>query len=124
MRITVIVAALTVAACSSTSPAPATGNDNSSTVAEAPVQRTEAASASNAPVIATIATNHQRVSILGGAKDGEPLRVVLRDAEGTILADNITVDELTKRDPVLGALVTTAIASNSGPSNAFLWGGL
>jgi hypothetical protein len=40
----------------------------------------------------------------------------VRDLEGTVLADGITVDELSRTDPLLGALITNAVASTGGGS--------
>jgi hypothetical protein len=70
------------------------------------------------PVVATFETHDAKISILGGAAGAdEPLRVVVRNQEGTILADGITVDELRRTDPLLGALVTTAVAHNGAKSS-------
>lgn len=60
------------------------------------------------PVIATLVTHDRRVSILSGGD----LRVSVHDRDGHLLADRITVDELRRADPVLGALVTNAVAKS------------
>lgn len=63
------------------------------------------------PVIATIATNSKKVSVIGG---GDELHVVVRDNEGAILADGLTLPELRRYDALLGVVVSDAVASNGG----------
>lgn len=71
------------------------------------------------PVIAKLATNSKKVDIIGGssrsgAQQENEVRVVVRNNEGTILADGLTLPELRRFDPLLGVMVTDAVASNSG----------
>ena len=66
-------------------------------------------SESTRPAIATLQTHDKKVTILGGIKDGG-LTVMVKNLDGTIVADGITVDELSRTDPILGALITNAVA--------------
>jgi hypothetical protein len=66
-------------------------------------------------VIASLVTHDAKVTILGSSKDGA-LRVVVRNHDGAVVADGITVDELRVSDPLLHVLVTNAIASGRGDS--------
>ena len=61
--------------------------------------------------IATMVTHDAKVTILGRGGD---LRFVVRDAEGVLVADGETLDELAKRDPELHELVTSALARQGG----------
>jgi hypothetical protein len=94
---------------------------------------------SRGPVIATVVTHDARVSILGRAGAGEAdLRVVVKNADGVLVADGITLDQLEKSNPSLHAIVTSAVASNgdgsyvdatlrrgpAAPSRGFLYHGL
>ncbi len=60
-------------------------------------------------VIAKVQTHDAKVSILAGGGD---LRVVVRKTDGTLVADGVTVDELRAKDPMLHAIVTSAVASS------------
>ena len=84
--------------------------DESSPTEPQPVTE-PAATKATGPVIAMIATNNKRVAIVGG---GEERRVIVRDNEGTILADGLTLAELRAYDPLLGLVVGDAVASNGG----------
>ena len=100
---TALLVALALAACA---PASETTSSTQTTTPETVAKSTR-------PTIATLQTHDKKVTILGGAKDGE-LRVLVRDLEGTVLADGITVDELSRTDPMLGALITNAVAQSGG----------
>lgn len=89
-----------------------------SSSAEAPAS--EPVAKTNRPVIATLETNRAKVSILGSIKDGEPLRVIVRDNTGAIVADGITTDELRRTDPMLGELVDSAFARNGELPKTYL----
>jgi hypothetical protein len=52
------------------------------------------------------------VSIVGGR--GKDLRVVVTKDDGTVVADNVTIDELQTKDPEAYALVKSAVASSHG----------
>lgn len=113
MRSTVIAAVLTLAAC-----APTTETTASSTQATTP-DVVPVKTPSSRPVIATLETHDRRVSILGGARSGaqsDELRVTVHDREGTVIADGITVQELHRTDPLLGALITNAVAKTAEPA--------
>ena len=84
-----------------------------------PPDAREAPSASNAPVIATFATQSGKVSVLGGT-GGRDLRVVIVSNDGSVVANGITLAELRTRNREVYELVTTAVASESGSRGAFL----
>jgi hypothetical protein len=58
--------------------------------------------------LATLQTREGRVTLLGG---GGELRVRLRDGNGAVVAENLSLDELKARDPEAWRLVTRAQAS-------------
>ena len=60
--------------------------------------------------IATIKTRDGKVTLLGG---GSELRVMLRDANGNVVADDASLDELRTRDPAAWLVVTRAVASKN-----------
>lgn len=97
-----VIATLLLVAC-----APSAETSTETSVREPIAART------TPPVIATLATHDRKVSILGRGSDGE-LRVTVRDTGGAVLADGITVDELYRRDPLLGAIVNSATAQSHG----------
>lgn len=59
--------------------------------------------------IATIKTRDGKVTLLGGGPD---LRVMLRDVDGNVVADDASLDELRTRDPAAWIVVTRALAQN------------
>ena len=75
---------------------------------------------SSRPAIATLQTHDKKVTILGGMRDGD-VRVLVKNLDGTIVADGITVDELSHSDPILGALITDAVASRGNYLDATLY---
>jgi hypothetical protein len=83
-------------------------------VAEAP-NATEAASRARGLPIATIVTHDAKVSILTSLS-GELRVVVRKTADGTLVADGISVDELKTTDPLLHTIVTNAVASRDAKS--------
>src|SRR5688572_5868875 len=66
-----------------------------------------APSKTTGPVIGTVVTHDARVAIVGG----KGLRVVIRDRSGAMVADGLSLDELRGKDPMLHALVTSAVAA-------------
>lgn len=117
MRTIALLLAGLAVGCTHSSTSETTGSAPS---AEAPVQASEPVTKTNRPVIATLETNRAKISILGGRKDGEPLRVVVRDLNGTVIADGITTDELRRTDPMLGELVDSAFAKNGEVPKTYL----
>ena len=91
---------------SSDAPPPA-----SAAAASEPAEPTGAASEAGGKVIATFVTHDSRVSILSRAEQDD-LRVVVRKRDGQLVADGISIDELQTRDPLLHAIVKSAVASN------------
>jgi hypothetical protein len=108
MRI-VIALALALTACASSSSSDTAAATQSSTP-ETVVSRSKSAR----PAIATLETQNRKVSILSGTNDPEPLRVLVRDQDGKVLADGVTIDELSRTDPALSAIITNATAKNDG----------
>lgn len=106
MRSAVLLPLLGLLACSPTSETTAASQ---TTTPEAVVAKT------SRPAIATLQTHDKKVTILGGMKDGD-VRVTVKNLDGTIVADGITADELSHSDPILGALIQSAVASNGGSS--------
>jgi len=84
-------------------PATARGSDDAP-LALAPSKTT-------GPILATVVTHEARVAIVGSR--GRGLRVVVRDRAGELVADGVSLDELRARDPVLHALVTSAVAARA-----------
>lgn len=74
----------------------------------------ESVSTTKGPVIATLATRDEKISIVGRGADARDLRVVVRKHDGTIVADNVTIDELETRDPAAWALVKSATVGLGG----------
>lgn len=72
------------------------------------VAPTPAPSKTHGIAIGTIVTHGARVSILGG---GTELRYVVRGADGAMVADGLTLDELRAKDPLLSEIVRSATAS-------------
>ena len=62
-------------------------------------------------MIATIATQNAKVSILGRGPAEQDLRVVIVNNDGVLVADGISLDELKTKDPTVPAIVTNALAS-------------
>ena len=66
---------------------------------------------SGPPVIAALKTHDGKVKIVGGGRD---LRVdVVRD-DGTVVADDATLDELRTKDPETWMLVKSSVAQTDG----------
>ena len=84
-------------------PPPATATEHAS---EPP--RTE--SRARGRELGTIVTHDAKVSILSSAGD---LRLVVRKADGAIVADGIPIDELRTTDPLLHTIVTSSVAKAS-----------
>ncbi len=76
-----------------------------------PVNPTSTTSQAGGKVIATFVTHDSRVSILSRAGHDD-LRVVVRKSDGQLVADGISIDELQTRDPLLHAILESAVASN------------
>lgn len=64
----------------------------------------------SAPVIAALKTHDGKISIRGGGD----LRVVVRKDDGSVVADNVTLDELRTKDPETWAIVKSAVAKGDG----------
>lgn len=64
-------------------------------------------------VIGALQTHDAKVSILGGHA-GRELRVVVRKHDGTLVADDATLDELRVLDPETWRVVTSAVAQGDG----------
>jgi hypothetical protein len=108
----VALAVAFVVACSQssgTSETPPPASAPAMAAAPAPLDPSPAAEApaTKRPVIATIVTNDAKVSIVGHGGD---LRVVVKKADGTLVADGMTLDDLAKRDPEAYRLVKNATA--------------
>lgn len=108
------IAVLSFIALVACAPASETTSSNQTTTPETVAAKT------SRPPIATLQTHDRKVTIFGGAKDGE-LRVVVKNLDGAVVADRITVDELSRTDPMLGALITNAVASNGTYLDATLY---
>lgn len=65
----------------------------------------------SAPVIAALKTHDGKVSIVGGGKD---LRVNVTKDDGTVIADDATLDELRTKDPETWMLVKSSVARSDG----------
>lgn len=65
----------------------------------------------SAPVIAALKTHDGKVSIVGGGKD---LRVRVTKDDGSVVADNATLDELRTKDPETWMLVKSSVAQGEG----------
>ena len=65
----------------------------------------------SAPVIAALKTHDGKISIVGGGKD---LRVNVTKDDGTVVADNASLDELRTKDPETWMLLKSSLAQNSG----------
>lgn len=63
-----------------------------------------------APVLAALKTHDGKVSIRGGGE----LRVAVTKDDGTIVADDVSLDELRTRDPETWMLVKSAVAQTDG----------
>lgn len=74
----------------------------------------EPASKATGPVIATLATRDTKIAIVGRGASAQDLRVVVRKHDGTLVADNVTIDELETRDPAAWALVKNATVGLGG----------
>lgn len=106
MRSLPLIAALAVTACSQ-------GSTESSPPLPSPVAPSLTAAAdptstAKGPVIATLATRDEKIQIVGRSSHARDLRVVVRKHDGTVVADNVTIDELETRDPAAWALVKNA----------------
>jgi hypothetical protein len=108
MRCAFVLFALTVTACS-------TGRGSGDSPADPPATTTARASGNE---IATIVTHDAKVRILG-SHDGA-LRVAVYRTDGVLAYDGISLDELRAADPVLHALVTSAVASKPGPGTTYV----
>lgn len=86
-------------------------DEASSTTTEPQALSEPPATKATGPVIATLATHDKKVAIVGG---GDELHVIVRSGDGAILADGLTLPELRRFDPLLGFIVTDAVASNGG----------
>ena len=64
----------------------------------------------SAPIIAALKTHDGKVSIRGGGE----LRVVVTKDDGTVVADNVSLDELRTKDPESWMLVKSAVAQGDG----------
>lgn len=67
--------------------------------------------------LATIETRNGKVTLLGGR---EEIRVRLRDADGNVVAEEASLDELYTRDPATWLIVTRAIAGYEGDGKTYL----
>lgn len=65
----------------------------------------------SAPVIAALKTHDGKVLIVGGGKD---LRVDVTKDDGTVVADNTSLDELRTKDPETWMLVKSSVAQTDG----------
>lgn len=61
-------------------------------------------------MIAALKTHDGKVSITGGGD----LRVMVTKDDGTVIADNATLDEVRTKDPETWMLVKSAVAKNGG----------
>lgn len=107
-----LLAALALTACSQgssdkTPPQPSPAAPSLTTTAER-------ASKATGPVIATLATRDTKIAIVGRGSNARDLRVVVRKHDGTLVADNVTIDELETRDPEAWALVKNATVGLGG----------
>lgn len=75
---------------------------------------TAEASKARGPVIATLATADEKIAIVGHTSSSRDLRVVVRKHDGTLVADNVTIDELETRDPAAWVLVKNATVGLGG----------
>ena len=65
----------------------------------------------SAPLIAALKTHDGKVSIVGG---GPELRVHVTKDDGTVVADDATLDELRTKDPDTWMLVKSSVAKTDG----------
>jgi hypothetical protein len=89
----------------------ACGGSTATTTSSSSATATATVSQPGAPVIAALKTHDGKVSIIGGGKD---LRVVVTKDDGTIVADNATLDELRTTHPETWMLVKSAVAQTDG----------
>lgn len=82
----------------------------SGTTTSPPSDTTATTTTNHAPVIAALKTHDGKVSIVGGGE----LRVNVTKDDGTVVADNATLDELRAKDPEAWALVRSAVAQSKG----------
>lgn len=109
------VARLASVACLLTGCAHSTESSDASSPASAATNEpasTEEPRASG-KAIGAIVTHDAKVTILSRAH-GDDLRVVVRKNDGQLVADGIALSELQTRDPLLHAIVKSAVASNGG----------
>jgi hypothetical protein len=66
---------------------------------------------SGRPVIAALKTHDGKISIVGGGSD---LRVNVTKDDGTVLANDATLDELRAKDPETWMLVKSSVAQGDG----------
>lgn len=66
----------------------------------------------SAPVIAALKTHDGKVSIV--TSGGKDLRVHVTKDDGTVVADNATLDELRTKDPETWMLVKSSVAQSEG----------
>jgi hypothetical protein len=110
MRFTLFFAlSLLAVACTHAPPTEGTGGQSTASAAgpSAPVTPATMTSRTKGTVIAVLETRDRKVSVLGTGGD---VRIVVRQGDGAILADGITVDELRTLDPALHELMSTAVA--------------
>ncbi len=112
-----LVAALALVGCTHGAGSATDGASASAAPAEDPSAPLSEARAKGI-VIATLQTHDKKVQILGrpiqianGTTDPDSLRVVVWRNDGALLADGLTVAELHAADPMVHALVTSALAS-------------
>lgn len=73
--------------------------------------RTSPESKRSAPVIAALKTHDGKVSIVGAGKE---LRIHVAKDDGTVIADDATLDELRTKDPETWMLVKSSVAQSDG----------
>jgi len=62
-------------------------------------------------VIAALKTHDGKISLVGGGKD---LRVNVTRDDGSVVAENASLDELRTKDPETWMLVKSSVAANDG----------
>jgi hypothetical protein len=77
----------------------------------------DAPSRARGVVLGQVVTHDAEVTILGGGGD---LRVVVRAADGTLLADGVSLADLHTCSPALHRIVTSAFAQQTGYVDATL----
>lgn len=107
------VARLASVACLLGACAHSTESSDASSPASSATNEPASAEASRAPgrAIGAVVTHDAKVTILS-REHGDDLRVVVRRNDGQIVADGIALSELQTRDPLLHAIVKSAVASN------------